>query len=592
MVEQKQLVEALPTHQVGESLEDLRAKIAELERQQAFHRALNHFNEVMQWQENQTLGLWCSHLLLKLIPFAEACRAVMYRWHPTTQQLVLAATYAVADLDALPTKFDMGQGLIGAAAKSQKARLMVQENLSLPLGSLLATQPAGVFLLPLVYQKQTCGVLEMVFLHQPPSETLDFLQKLAESIAGHLYNLIKEEILNQTIGQVKESEARLQRLAEVSTEGILMVVGQRVIEVNPAFLSLMGYHADEVIDQSIYKFFPSSGQELLSAAKQNATLETHCKHREGGIVHVETKCRELIANGNKVRVLNVTDITARRQAERELEQSAQRLAEAEKIVELSHIIEQKNESITSSLRYAKRIQESLMPRPQLLQQFFSEYFVIYRPRDIVSGDFYWMQQVGPKLMLAVGDCTGHGVPAAFMSMLGIATLNNIALQKGMTKPNEILDELRKEIYYLLKRNETERKEGMDVALCVIDLEAAIIEFAGARSNLIYIQDNQLHSIKGSKTYIGGELSEASFEIHHIDIRPETRLYLFSDGYCDQFGGPQSRKIGSRNFQQWLLDIHNQPMSAQGGWLDTTLSRWMEEGGETQIDDVAIIGIKL
>lgn len=574
-------------------IQALTEQIARLEQQQAFYRALNHFNEVMQWQEQQNIVLWCSRLLVKLSPFVEAVQAVMYYWQPTAQQLLLGASYAVADLDALPKALAMGQGPLGAVAKTQKPQLLTKNNQPLAIGSQLSTTPASILLLPLVYQRNTCGAVEMTFLQAPSPETVEFLYKLAESIAGHLNSLVKEEVLRQTLEQFKESEARLQRLAEVSTEGILMIIGQRVVEVNPAFLALSGYSAEEVLHQSVHKFFPYAGDELLHIADHGEPrLATQLNHRHQTACYVETQCKEMVAGGNKLRVLSVLDVTAKHLAETQLQESTERLAEAEKIVELSRIIEQKNESITSSLRYAKRIQQSLMPRHSLMQQLFSEYFVIYRPRDIVSGDFYWIQQVGPKIMIALGDCTGHGVPAAFMSMLGIATLNNIALQKKLTKADEILDELRKEIYYLLKRNETERQEGMDVSLCVIDRETGILEFAGARNDLIYIHNQELHHLKGSKTYIGGALNDARFEVHRITLQPKTSLYLFSDGYRDQFGGPQGRKLGSRNFQSWLTEVHNLPMSAQREWLEASFDRWVEEANEAQLDDVSLVGIRL
>lgn len=574
-------------------IQALTARIAQLEQQQAFYRALNHFNEIMQWQEQQTIALWCSRLLVKLAPFTEAVQAVMYYLQPTSQQLQLGASYAVADLDTLPKTITPGQGTVGAVAKTQKPQILTKNNHPLTIGSQLTATPAAILLLPLVYQRNTCGVVEMTFLQTPPADVCEFLYKLSESIAGHLNSLVKEEILRQTLGQFRESESRLQRLAEVSTEGILMIIGQRVTEVSPAFMALSGYTADEVLHQSVYKFFPYAGEELLHISDNDIRrLRTQLKHRSQSACYVETQCKEMVAGGNKVRVLSVLDVTARHLAEMQLQESTERLAEAEKIVELSRIIEQKNENITSSLRYARRIQQSLMPRHSLMQQLFTEYFVMYRPRDIVSGDFYWIQQVGTKLMVALGDCTGHGVPAAFMSMLGIATLNNIALQKGFTQADEILDELRKEIYYLLQRNETERQEGMDVSLCVIDKESGIVEFAGARNDLIYIHNDELHHLKGSKTHIGGELSDARFEVHRITLQPKTSLYLFSDGYRDQFGGPKGRKLGSRNFQAWLTEVHNLPMSTQREWLEASFDRWIAEANESQLDDVSLIGIRL
>ncbi len=567
----------------------LEEKLQELSQQNAMYKTFDYFEEVMQWLDNQTLSTWSHHVLMKLSIFTEACRGTLYYFDTQKQHLRLGATFAADSIDKIQTVIQLGEGLIGLVAKTQ--RQMVVDNLQqlIVLSSNLAIKPQTILLVPLCYNRRICGVLELFFAKSLSKETIEFIEKLAARIAANLYSLVEEDILKSTLLEFKESEDRLQQMAEVTTESILFVQGKRIVEQNLAFLKLTGYNETEVLHQNIDFLFDTDIFSLLHGT--DIETELICKNNKK--IYVTISSASIVRKSNKVTVLRIRDITDQKNAEKQIALQTAQLQEANKIVELLKIIEAKNEDITTSIRYAQRIQLALLPQRSEMQEFFEDYFILYKPRDIVSGDFYWLQNISQNLvMLAVGDCTGHGVPAAFMSMLGIAALNNITLQKKIYSPDKVLDELRKDIYYLLKQDENEGKEGMDIALCLIDYTAAKVQFAGAKNDLIYIQDKQMQVLKGSKAYIGGTISHVSFELQQFTLSGTTAMYMFSDGYRDQIGGLKKRKIGSPQFRTILQEIEPQQMREQQIFLENFFAQWMHDGNEAQLDDVAIVGVKI
>ncbi|MBU8892970.1 MAG: response regulator [Bacteroidales bacterium] len=260
---------------------------------------------------------------------------------------------------------------------------------------------------------------------------------------------------------------------------------------------------------------------------------------------------------------------------------------------------QQKKDITDSIEYAKRIQTALLPPLNFIKRNLPEHFILFKPRDIVSGDFYWMMNKDDKIIIAAADCTGHGVPGAFMSMLGTAFLNEIVTKIVENKhiyslqANEILNQLRDYIIKSLHQTGAlnESKDGIDMALCIIDSENHKMQFAGAHNPLYLIKNNELKVIKGDRMPVSiHQNAHKSFENHEFDIEEDDVIYIFSDGYYDQIGGPQNRKFMSRNFQNLLLDIHKNPMADQHQILDETIKEW--KGDNIQLDDILVIGIKL
>ena len=269
-----------------------------------------------------------------------------------------------------------------------------------------------------------------------------------------------------------------------------------------------------------------------------------------------------------------------------------------KLLTINKELERKNAQITSSINYAKFIQESILPSDKILKNLFPESFILFKPKDIVSGDFYWFYKHEEKLFIIASDCTGHGVPGAFMAMIGNTLLNNIITEKKISCPALILEELNKDLKFTLNRNDStnplSREDGMDISICVIDSSKKQIEAASANQKILIINNNEKNLIKGDLFSIGvGPFSRKEsekFTRHTIKVEKGTTIYMFSDGFQDQFGGSQNMKFMSEKFITLLGNISSLNMHKQQELLETTFQKW--KGCEKQIDDVLVIGIRV
>lgn len=268
------------------------------------------------------------------------------------------------------------------------------------------------------------------------------------------------------------------------------------------------------------------------------------------------------------------------------EKVAERTAE---VVQKSIEIEKKNKDITDSIRYAKRIQTAVLP-PEIP---FENTFVFYRPKDIVSGDFYWLETVGQKEMIAAVDCTGHGVPGAFLSILGSSMLTKIVREYGILKPSEILDRLDIEIINALHQKGVQGErivnDGMDLALICYNKDTQILEYAGAYNPLFHIRNGELEEVKADRFPIGmtSIIEAKKFTNHEIKVEKGDSFYIFSDGYADQFGGSEGTKLRKKNMKDILVSYHKMTMREQGHELEKYIINWM--GKFEQVDDIVVIG---
>ena len=263
------------------------------------------------------------------------------------------------------------------------------------------------------------------------------------------------------------------------------------------------------------------------------------------------------------------------------------------ILKQKEIIEQKNQSITDSIQYASRIQSAVLPPIGFLNSWGIDNFILYKPKAIVSGDFYWGVKKQERIIIAAGDCTGHGVPGAFMSMLGHAFLEEIVNTRDITDAAMILNLLRDEIINTLKQKGLtgEARDGMDISLCILDMNTGKLDYAGANNPLYLIRDSKMIKYEADRMPIGIHfISFTPFTNQAIKIEKDDYLYLFSDGYADQFGGPKGKKFMYKPFQDLLLKNHNKPMEMQKEILDTTFEKW--KGERDQVDDVMVIGMKI
>jgi serine phosphatase RsbU (regulator of sigma subunit) len=257
-------------------------------------------------------------------------------------------------------------------------------------------------------------------------------------------------------------------------------------------------------------------------------------------------------------------------------------------------IEEQKKHIMDSIYYARRIQNAILPSFNIINNHLKNYFILYLPKDIVSGDFYWVHEADGLFMIAAVDCTGHGVPGAFMSIVGFNQLNYVVTVRKARKAATILDELNKGVITTLNENTSDGsiKDGMDMALCIFNFKAGKAEFAGANNPLYLIRNNKLIKYRGDKFPIGAfEGSRPQmFNNNEIDLTKGDCFYLFSDGYADQFGGPDNKKFMYKRLEDLLMEIHLQPVENQKEMLKTRLTEW--KGNNDQVDDILVIGIKL
>ncbi len=256
------------------------------------------------------------------------------------------------------------------------------------------------------------------------------------------------------------------------------------------------------------------------------------------------------------------------------------------------ITEQKEE-IMASIHYARRIQTAVLPPSKFISKILPDhFFILNKPRDIVSGDYYWMAQKGNKTIIAAADCTGHGVPGAFMSLLGVSFLNEVISKMDEIYANNILDKLRDSVINALNQAGTEgiTKDGMDLALCVLDIDTYELQFAGANNPLYLIRNKELIETKADKMPIGLYDENKPFTNHLFQLQKEDAFYIFSDGFPDQFGGPLGKKFMYKKMKELLVNIQDKPMSVQNEILDKTIEDW--RGDLFQVDDMLIIGVKV
>ncbi len=262
------------------------------------------------------------------------------------------------------------------------------------------------------------------------------------------------------------------------------------------------------------------------------------------------------------------------------------------VVQKNKELDEINQDITASIRYAKRIQDAILPADDFVATHLPNAFILFKPKDIVSGDFYWMDVKGPHVMFAAVDCTGHGVPGAFMSIVGHNLLDRAVNEQHLTEPAKILDELNRTIGETLRQpsDETAIRDGMDIALCTFNKDKNTLQYAGAHNSLWLIRNGALTEFKADKMPIGNTgMALEKFVSHEIQLMDGDTIYVFSDGYADQFGGPDGKKFKSGAFKKLLLSNQHLAMSEQKKLLYTTITDW--RGPHEQVDDVLVIGCR-
>lgn len=334
----------------------------------------------------------------------------------------------------------------------------------------------------------------------------------------------------------------------------------------------------------------NSKPKIYQCHEKLATLYKQAKDFEKALEHSEQfhKIRSEVVGdqtNNKLKELETKFATERSEKEAEI----QRLKNVE-LKEAYDLVAEKNKEILDSIRYAKRIQSAILPPQKLVKQYLHDSFILYKPKDIVAGDFYWMEHEGDKLLFTAADCTGHGVPGAIVSVMCSNLLTKAVKELNILEPAKILDKTVDLLEARLSKSEEEIGDGMDLALCSLDLKSGKLEYSGANNPLYYIRNGELHEIKADKQPVGKYINRKPFTNHTIEVQKGDCFYIFSDGYADQFGGPSGKKFKYVAFKKLLLDIHNKPMEEQMNILDRNFEEW--KGDLEQIDDICVIGLRI
>jgi PAS domain S-box-containing protein len=290
------------------------------------------------------------------------------------------------------------------------------------------------------------------------------------------------------------------------------------------------------------------------------------------------KWSSAITSDDKVIGIGI-DITEKKKAE-------------QKTLEINRTLREKNKEITDSISYAKNIQQAILQSDSFLKTKFKDGFVLYLPKDIVSGDYYFFYENEENKYIAAIDCTGHGVPGALMSVIANSLLKEVFYNKNLTSPDEILYALDELLFESLNKNNQDeiRYDGMDISLCSINKKTNVLNFAGAMRPIFLVRDNELTEIKGSKYPLGYYFEKKQFILNTIQLKENDQLYLTTDGYADQFGGNKNKKLNRKAFKELLLSLNGMSGDEQNSFLDYSLRNWKQD--EEQTDDVLVIGVTI
>ncbi len=473
-----------------------------------------------------------------------------------------------------------------------------------------------------------------------------------------------QEKLIATQEEERKSNEVFKALFEYSTNPHLLFDKRGIIDCNNATLNILGYSSkNELLKIHPAKLSPEKqkdGQlssekamEMDKIAREQGYHRFEWTHRkiDNTDFPVEVTINPIKLDDKEVLLVVWNDLTERKQAEKEITNQNERLLLKNKEIAESHqkliasgeeirqnmeelvstqeqlqaqynLLNIKNKNISDSINYAKRIQNALLPRLAEIQQIFPESFILFRPKDVISGDFYWFaNKTDHNLQILVAaDCTGHGVPGAFMSMLGSSLLSNIIHDREIHEPNKILDLLHSSVEEMLnqRKSDNTNRDGMDATICVIDRNQNQIHYAGANNSLYVISQNSLSftfggnentkqivvteaknwiltELKADKKPIGGRASkqnDLAYNFQTFGLNQELRLYLSSDGFIDQIGGENRKKLMSKNFKQLLIENHEKPYQAQRDIFNDFFENWISYFDNRQLDDVMLLGVKV
>lgn len=393
---------------------------------------------------------------------------------------------------------------------------------------------------------------------QAQKEQLESYNKELEKLSLVASKTDNSVIIAAPDGEIEWVNDGFERLLGVPFEVFKEDYGSNLISssLNPAIL--------DVIEQGL-------------RSKRSVAYTSRTVTKQGRVIWIQTTLTPIFDDDNVLNKLVAID------------------SDITKIKEAEEQIAKQKQKIMDSIMYASRIQQAVLPPTEYLDSFLPEHFILFKPRDYVSGDFYWATKIESKVLFTAADCTGHGVPGAFMSLLGIAFLNEIVnkIEPDQLSPDKVLKQLRENVIRYLRQEgkEGEAKDGMDIAFCILDTETYVLQYAGAHNPLYLIRNKELTQYQADDMPIGIYYNQKEFfENNVIQAQKGDTLYMFSDGFPDQFGGKRGRKFMIKRFRNMLVEIHEEKLSVQKEVLDKTLEEW--KGDRIQLDDILVMGIRL
>jgi len=472
----------------------------------------------------------------------------------------------------------------------------------------IARQGAQIKVIVLVMFALIASFGFLIYLYRANKRKSEFLQSQTLE-----YEIQQKEIENKA-SELEKLNTELEKISLIARESSNMIViadAEGEIEwVNKGFVLNTGYTLAEYKENFGTKIIEVSTNRHIKklinkcvVEKMSVSYSSRIINKKGRTIWLQTTLTPFVGEQNEVLKLIAidTDITDIKNAERAIKDQKEEIEahkneiedQRDQIQKQGELITTQMEKILESIFYSKKIQNAFLPSSRFMNTILNDFFVLNIQRDIVSGDFYWVNRRLGKTIVSVADCTGHGVPGAFMSMLGITFLNNIINKSGKVKPNIILNLLRDSVIKSLHQTgkSGEASDGMDVFMGVLDSEKMIFQYAAANNPAYLIRDNNLIELKPDKMPIGIHVNDKiPFSYNEIDVKKGDVVYMFSDGFADQFGGHLGKKFKYKRFKQLLLNIHKHSMEDQRELLHESFYEW--KGTIEQVDDVLIFGFKI
>ena len=378
----------------------------------------------------------------------------------------------------------------------------------------------------------------------------------------------------------EESVEGFFKVFNASPGGMCLTEDSILVEINTTFEAMFGYSRREALGQSNFSLGTIDANELQrvrTLIQTNGKLlneEMSGRHKDGRKVYSLVSTIPIVLGGKNLILSSFNDISH--------------------IKEQNAVIAEQHKAMHDSVNYSKRIQEALFPPKEYVEKLLPQSFILLKPKAIVTGDFYWVEKSGDKIFVAAADCTGHGVPGALLSIIGYNLISKSLNEKGTTRPCDILNELSQGIYKTLRQssNSSGVKDGMEISVIALDEKNGVLEYAAARQAVYRLRGNELLKLLPDRFPIGVHTGHHLQEFNNQQIQVERgdTIYLFTDGYSDQFGGPEKKKFKIMQFQKLLMSIQNLSMREQKLALDKKLEEW--KGEHAQIDDILVIGIRI